>query len=96
MSFVNCVSIRVKPDCVQALEDAFRELTASSRLEPGCVTYQFHRSIKDPLHYFVYECYVDEPAFRFHQSTEHFTRVAKGIVPSLVESREITQYFPVF
>jgi autoinducer 2-degrading protein len=96
MSFVNCVSIRVKPGCDQALEDAFQELTTSTRQEPGCITYQLHRSIQDALHYFVYESYVDESAFRFHQSTDRFARVVKGIVPSLVEAREITQYQPVY
>jgi quinol monooxygenase YgiN len=96
MSFVNCVSIRVKAGCDEAFEDAFQDLTASTRREPGCITYQLHRSIHDPSHYFVYEWYVDESAFRFHQSTEHFARVVKDIVPSLVEGREISQYLPVY
>jgi quinol monooxygenase YgiN len=92
MSFVNCVSIRAKAGCEQTLEDVFEDLTVSTRHEPGCITYQLHRSLHDPLHYFVYECYVDESAYRFHQSTAHFSRVVKGIIPSLVEGREITQY----
>ena len=96
MAFVNCVSIRVKPGCDEALEEIFQELTASTRLEPGCIAYQLHRSVKDPLHYFVYECYIDESAYRFHQSTEHFSRVVKGVIPSLVEGREITQYLPIY
>jgi quinol monooxygenase YgiN len=96
MSFVNCVSIRVKPGCDQALEDAFQDLAASTRRELGCITYQLHRSIQDPSLYFVYERYVDESAFRHHQATDHFTRVVKGIVPSLVEGREITQFLAVY
>lgn len=95
MTFVNCVSIRVKPGRAHDLEEAFRGLTASTRLEPGCISYQLHRDLKDPLHYFVYESYVDEPAFRSHQSSDHFERIVKGVVPSLVEGREITQYQPV-
>jgi quinol monooxygenase YgiN len=95
MNFVNCVSIRVKPGSNQALEAAFLELSALTRLEPGCITYQLHRSTQDPLDYFLYERYVDESALRFHQATDHFSRIVKGIIPSLLEGREITQYLPV-
>jgi (4S)-4-hydroxy-5-phosphonooxypentane-2,3-dione isomerase len=95
MSFVNCVSIRAKAGCEQALEDVFEDMTVSTRQEPGCITYQLHRSLNDPLHYFLYECYVDESAYRFHQSTDHFARVVKGIIPSLVEGRELQQYRPI-
>ena len=95
MNFVNCVSIRVKPGSNQALEAAFQELAAHTRLEPGCLTYQLHRSTLNPLQYFLYERYVDESALRFHQATDHFSRIVKGVVPSLVEGREIAQYLPV-
>ena len=95
MNFVNCVSIRVKPGSNQTLETAFQELAALTRLEPGCIVYQLHRSTQDPLQYFLYERYVDESALRFHQGTDHFSRIVKGIIPSLVEGREITQYLPV-
>lgn len=95
MNFVNCVSIRPKPGCNEELERAFEELSTLTRLEPGCITYQLHRSTKEPLHYFLYERYVDEAALRFHQSTDHFARIVKGIIPTLVEGREISQYLPV-
>lgn len=95
MNFVNCVSIRVKPDRHEDLERAFEELSTLTRLEPGCITYQLHRSTKDPSQYFLYERYVDEAALRFHQSTDHFSRIVKGIIPSLVEGREISQFLPV-
>jgi quinol monooxygenase YgiN len=95
MHFVNCVSIRVKPGSNQAFEAAFQELSALTRLEPGCITYQLHRSTQDPLEYFLYERYVDESALRFHQATDHFSRIVKGIIPSLLEGREIAQYLPV-
>lgn len=95
MKFVNCVSIQVKTGCEQALENAFQEMTMNTRMEPGCITYEVHRDIKDPLHYFVYECYVDESAYKFHHATAHFERLVKGVIPHLVEKREITQYLPL-
>lgn len=95
MNFVNCVSIRVKPGCTEDFDRAFDELTRLTRLEPGCITYQLHRSTKDSSQYFLYERYVDEAALKLHQSTDHFTRIVKGIIPSLVEGREISQYLPV-
>ena len=95
MNFVNCVSIRAKQGCTEDLERAFEELSTLTRLEPGCITYQLHRSAKDPLHYFLYERYVDEAALRFHQSTDHFSRIVKGVIPSLVGEREIWQYLPL-
>lgn len=95
MNFVNCVSIRVKPGSNQALEAAFQELSALTRLEPGCITYQLHRSTQDPLDYFLYERYLDESALRFHRATDYFSRIVNGTIPSLVEGRQITQYLPV-
>ena len=95
MNFVNCVSIRVKPGFNEALELAFAELTVLTRLEPGCITYQLHRSTKDPAQYFLYERYLDESALQFHRATDHFTRIVVGVIPPLVEERLISQLLPV-
>ena len=95
MNFVNCVVIRVKSGSEANFEAAIRENMTESRKEPGCITYQLHRSKQDPLQYFIYERYADEAAFRFHQSTDHFTRIVRGVVPGLVEGRDISQYVPV-
>ncbi len=51
---------------------ALRSLVEHTRLEEGCISYQLHRDIKDPLRYTMLESWRDQEAINFHNSSEHF------------------------
>ena len=55
-----------------------RELTRSSRQEPGCVTYVPHWVESDPTTLLIYEQYRDEAAVEHHRASPHFAKFAIG------------------
>jgi quinol monooxygenase YgiN len=71
------------------LAELIGELTGAARAEPGCLQFQAHRSIEDPLLFWLYEQYVDEAAYEAHMASEHFKRLVEGeAIPDLLASRE--------
>jgi quinol monooxygenase YgiN len=55
-----------------------RELTRSSRQEPGCVSYFPHWVESDPTTVLIYEQYRDEAAVEQHRASPHFAKFAIG------------------
>ena len=70
------VSLRVKPDMVDAFLEAIGENSrASRRDEPGCLRFDVHRDLDDPTHFLLYELYADERAFtEDHRSAPHYEK----------------------
>ncbi len=60
------------------IERILRELTRSTRREPGCVTYVPHFVDGDANTVIIYEQYLDEAAVEFHRGTPHFAQFAIG------------------
>jgi quinol monooxygenase YgiN len=69
-------------------------LTPLARSEPGCLAFAAHRSLENPLQFFIYECYVDEEAVREHRESPHFAHYAIEAM-SLLEKREHVVYEPI-
>ena len=70
-------------------------LTASTRQEPGCRSYQAHRSPAEPRRFFLYEQYDDQAALEAHRATPHFAEhVLNGLIP-IAESRSPEIYLPL-
>ena len=75
------------------LGELIEELTAATRAEAGCRQFQPHRSIEDPLLFWLYEQYTDEAAYEAHMASEHFTRLVEGeAIPELLASR-VREFF---
>ena len=71
--FALIVELRVKPDRSQQFLQAIEaNATASVRDEPGCLRFDVVQDRDDPFHYFLYELYIDEPAFEAHRHAPHF------------------------
>lgn len=84
-----CVAVTyvIKSGCEQEAVAWFHKLTEATRLEPGCLFYQAHRSITDPRRFFLYEQYVDREALDEHRSAPHFERYAKQGLFNIIDSR---------
>jgi quinol monooxygenase YgiN len=75
------------------LLEVLEEMTAPSRAEPGCLFYQAHSSLDEPLVFLLYEQYVDEAGYEAHQETPHFKRLLKEeAIPKLLAKRERAFY----
>ena len=66
----------------------FEKLTAESRKEPGCVTYQVHKHKTEARRYFIYEQYKDDAALEAHRATPHFLQFAKKELPKVADRTE--------
>ena len=72
------VRMRFDPEDRDEIAEMLRQLTAASRMEPGCVSYVPHFVHGEAGTVLIYEQYRDEAAVEFHRSTPHFKRYAIG------------------
>jgi autoinducer 2-degrading protein len=87
MSFVLQVSIRIKPENVDAFMPKVLENAAAARKEPGCKQFDVVVDPKDRTQVMLYEVYADEKAFEEHQKGAAFKKYIAEAVP-LLASRE--------
>lgn len=60
--------------CEGEFEEAFRDVVEPSRAEPGCLSVDAFRSLRDPRLFYVHSRWVDEAAFDLHASLPHTVR----------------------
>lgn len=72
------VRMRFSSEDREEITQVVRELTRSSRLEPGCVSYVPHWVESNPDTLVIYEQYKDEAAVEHHRGTPHFAKFAIG------------------
>lgn len=85
--FVLAVTIRIKPENVDAFMTHLAENAQGSRNEPGCKQFDVLVDPEDRTRVMLYEVYDDEKAFEAHRQTPHFKKYVAEAVPLLV-SRE--------
>jgi (4S)-4-hydroxy-5-phosphonooxypentane-2,3-dione isomerase len=78
-----------------AVAELFSKLTAESRKEPGCVTYQVHRHRTEPRRFFIYEQYKDDGALEAHRTAPHFLQYAKKELPKIADRIDGQLYEPL-
>lgn len=72
------VRMRFSLEDREEITQIVRELTRSSRLEPGCVSYVPHWVEPEAATLVIYEQYADEAALDAHRATPHFAKFAIG------------------
>jgi quinol monooxygenase YgiN len=85
MAFVLQVSIRIKPENVDAFMKKLDENARNARKEPGCKQLEVLVDPKDGTKIMLYEVYNDEAAFETHQQTPHFKKYVAEAVPLLAD-----------
>ena len=87
MSFVLTVSIRIKPENVDAFLEGALANARSARKEPGCRQFEVLVDPQERTKVMLFEVYDDDKAFEAHQQTPHFKKYLAEAVP-LLASRE--------
>ena len=87
MSFVLAVTIRIKPETVDAFMKGVLENARSARKEPGCRQFEVLVDPADRTKVLLFEVYDDPQAFEVHQQTPHFRKYLAEAAP-LLASRE--------
>ncbi len=74
--FVNAVDLDIVPAEREKYLAAITENGAAAASEPGCRRFDILGVAGDPNHFFLYEVYDNEAAFKAHRETEHFKKYA--------------------
>jgi quinol monooxygenase YgiN len=80
---------RVLPDQADRWHEIAAEFTAATRNEPGCLWFEWSRSVEDPAEYVLVEAFRDDEAGAAHVQSEHFAQAQQTLPPHLAETPRI-------
>lgn len=80
---------RVKPEDADQWADIAAEFTAATRSEPGCLWFDWSRSLDDPTEYVLVEAFRDGDAGGAHVQSAHFKKAQQTLPPHLVQTPRI-------
>jgi quinol monooxygenase YgiN len=83
---------RVKPADADAWPQIAAEFTAATRAEPGCLWFDWSRSLDDPTEYVLVEAFADDQAGAAHVSSDHFRAAQRTLPPHLAETPKIVNF----
>jgi quinol monooxygenase YgiN len=80
---------RVLPEHADAWPEIAREFTEACRAEPGCLWFDWSRSLDDPAEYVLVEAFRDADAGAAHVQTTHFKTAQQWLPRHLAETPRI-------
>ena len=80
---------QVKPEHADNWPEISREFTEATRSEPGCLWFDWSRSLDDPAEYVVVEAFRDDEAGIAHVTSAHFKAAQQTLPPYLVRTPRI-------
>ena len=80
---------RVLPEHADAWPEIAREFTEACRAEPGCLWFDWSRSVDDPAEYVLVEAFRDAAAGAAHVQTAHFKTAQQWLPRHLAETPRI-------
>lgn len=82
----------VRAEDADAWPEISREFTEATRAEPGCLWFEWSRSLDDPSEYVLVEAFKDDEAGGAHVSSAHFTKAQETLPPHLAETPRIVNF----
>lgn len=83
---------RVKPEHADDWPRISSAFTQATRSEPGCLWFDWSRSLEDPTTYVLIEAFRDGAAGGAHVQSPHFTDAQRTLPPYLVETPRIVNF----
>ena len=83
---------RIRPEHAEAWPEISRSFSEATSAEPGCLWFEWSRSLDDPTEYHLVEAFRDDDAARAHVTSEHFYTAQKELPPHLVETPKIVNF----
>lgn len=80
---------RVLPEYADEWPDIAAEFTRSTRNEPGCLWFEWSRSLEDPTEYVLVEAFRDNEAGAGHVQSEHFKKAQRTLPDHLAETPRV-------
>ncbi|GAB3885009.1 putative quinol monooxygenase [Kibdelosporangium lantanae] len=79
----------IKPEDADRWPEISREFTEATRSEPGCMWFDWSRSLDNPDEYVLVEAFRDNDAGAAHVTSDHFKKAQQTLPPHLVETPKI-------
>ena len=83
---------RVLPEDADQFTAITAEFTAATRAEPGCLWFDWARSVDDPTTYVLVEAFRDGDAGVAHVQSDHFRTAQQTLPPHLAETPQIVNF----
>jgi quinol monooxygenase YgiN len=80
---------RVLPEHADRWPEISAEFTQATRNEPGCLWFEWSRSVDEPNEYVLVEAFRDDEAGGAHVKSEHFKAAQQSLPPYLAETPRI-------
>lgn len=80
---------RIRPDDADQWSEISRVFTEATRAEPGCLWFDWSRSLDDPHEYVLVEAFADDDAAAAHVGSAHFRAAQQDLPPHLAETPRI-------
>jgi quinol monooxygenase YgiN len=80
---------RIRPEDADAWPEISRAFTEATRAEPGCLWFDWSRSLDDPTEYVLVEAFRDDEAGGAHVNSEHFKAAQRELPAHLAETPRI-------
>lgn len=74
---------RVQPEHAEAWPELSRDFTEATRAEPGCLWFEWSRSLDDPHDYVLVEAFRDGQSGEAHVTSDHFHQAQEDLPPYL-------------
>lgn len=83
---------RIRAEDAAAWPEISRSFTEGTRGEPGCLWFEWSRSLDDPTEYVLVEAFRDDAAGSAHVTSEHFATARRELPPHLAETPRIVNF----
>ena len=83
---------RVQPEHADRWVDITRDFTEVTRAEPGCLWFEWSRSLDDPTEYVLVEAFRDGSAGTAHVQSQHFKDAQRELPPYLASTPQIVNF----
>ncbi len=79
----------VRPEYADDWPNISKAFTEATRAEPGCLWFDWSRSLDDPNEYVLVEAFRDDEAASAHVRSEHFRAAQRELPPHLAATPSI-------
>ena len=83
---------RIRPEEADSWPEISKDFTQATTAEPGCLWFEWSRSLTDPTEYVLVEAFRDDEAAKAHVTSDHFYAAQKELPPHLVETPKIVNF----
>lgn len=80
---------RVLPEHADRWPEIAADFTGATRSEPGCLWFDWSRSVEEPTEYVLVEAFRDDDAGVAHVQSEHFENARQTLPPYLAETPRV-------